>query len=241
MTACKSTKKNRPLTVEMAAPTETLIVALVCKGRGETSLSSAISLLRLQLRLVQAGIKTDVHVVDHLDEAINAAIAGDANLFAFDLNIGYDAEFPVRALASDKDVVVAAYPLPVIDWKRVAATHVDSPEPLRCRGNVYSAVPNVAGALAPEGYVPADSARLGCVFIRRGVAQQILKEHPELALAGGGGRFAIESVSDGKPLEPHQTFAQLYGKTIYIDLSSPASQSGSCPYAGCVGMRERLR
>jgi hypothetical protein len=219
-----------------------LIVAMVCgNGRSEASINTAVSLMRLQTKLVHTAVKTEVHMVDHIDHAINIAAQGNAHLMAFDSHVTFDDEFPMRCMNSDKDVIVAAYPLPGFDWQRIAEKPANHTEPIQFRGNRYSATPTVLADPVDGKYVQASTARLGCVFIRRGVADAIKKDHPEIVLADGNARFAIATVRDSKVLEPHDNFARLYGKPIYIDLKCTSSHNAPCNFAGCVGMRGTLR
>lgn len=220
-------------------PTQKLTVALVCKGRGDASLNAAISLLKLQTALVRTSVQTEVHIVDELDDAIVIACNAGTSLFAFETNIGFDVNFPLTALASDKDVVVAPYPLPSVDWARVANSPV-SQEPVQFRGNTYSATPAALEHPSTDGYVRALTARLGCVFIRHGVAADIRSRHPEVVHATGA-KYAFVSVDGGVLQEAHETFARLYAKPIWIDLAHPSDLNGPMPFAGSVGMRAVLR
>lgn len=228
------------MTDKQQPPQEQLVVALVCKGRQEASLNAAVSLLNLQTRLAQTEVKTEVHIVESLNDAMSIALAKDAHLFAFETTIGFTPDFALEALASGKEVVVAPYPLPAADWDRLKAAPPGSKEPFKFRANVYSATPAGDEQLSPDGYVPAASAHLGCVFVRRGVAADILARHPEVAHEGGG-KFAFESVHANKACEPHETFGRLFARPVWIDLSRPATLNGPMAFAGSVGMRHVLR
>jgi hypothetical protein len=216
-----------------------LCIALVSKGRPEAMLPLAVSMLNLQTKLVTTDIQTELHIVDSFDEALGVAHKQGSHVLAVDTNIGFAPEFVTRALASPHQVVSAVYPLPGVNWERVKASPVPA-EPVAFKGNTYNAVPAPCAAAAVDGYVETKAPLLGCMLVKAGVVEDILRRHPDCKHASGA-RLAHETVVDGAPLLPHETFARLWGKPMHADVDCPATLTAPMSYAGSVAMRHFLR
>lgn len=216
-----------------------LSIALVSHGRQDAMLPLAVSMLNLQSKLVTTNIRTDLHIVNTFDEALAAAHAQGSHLLAVDTNIGFDPEFVTQALDSPHQIISAAYPLPGINWDRVAAAPVPT-EPISCRGNSYNATPVPAAVATVGGYVQVAAPHLGCVLVKAGVLADILQRHPETRHSKGVS-FARDTVFEGTLLPAHEAFARLWGKPVYMDVDRPATLTAPMSYAGSVGARHFLR
>ena len=241
-TAAQST----PATATQSTPTAAarpdphkLLIAIVAPNKPDASLTLAVSLMNLQMHMSRLHLAPSLAVCDSFDAAMNAALEQDAHLLALDPMVGFEPTFVTAALESPHAVVSAVYPRGPFNWERVKTA--DASEPVQFRGNVYSAKPDVSGTPPVDGYARAATTTLGCVVVKRGVAQGILERHPENRLAGGGGRFAYEALVDGKLMSAHDTFAALYGKDIFVDTARPATYLGLMSFSGCVGQRDVLR
>ncbi len=243
-----STPPSTPPQPAPAAPppqpeAQKLIIAIVAPHKQEGSLTLAVSLMNLQMQLAKTVVQPSLVIVDSFDAAVNAAVDADAHLLALDTMVGFDPAFVLKGLESPHDVVTAVFPSGPFKWERVQAA--DKREPAQHRGNTYNAKPAPLGTGPVDGYVRAAVAKLGCLLVKKHVPADILARHPEcrVTLADGksGGRFAYESVVDGKVSPPHDTFAALWGGPIHMDVGRPGSYTGTMAYAGCVGQREVLR
>ena len=86
-----------------------VVLCIVTNGRHEASLACASSLLRLQMALMCAprAIRADMHFVRSVDDGLNALRAHPtaAGAALLDASMGFDPEFPLRAMASGLPVV----------------------------------------------------------------------------------------------------------------------------------------
>lgn len=234
---------SKSLPAPPGEPEKKLVICLVSAGKLDASLTLAVSLLNLQTKLVRTSVQTQLHVVDTFSDAMNIAHGCGADLLSVETNIGFDPDFVIKAMESPHDIVSAVYPLPGIDWDRIksAAAGTGEPgEPVNCRGNTYSAVPVPLASSPVNGYVRAAAPRLGCVFVRAGVAADILSRNPGIK-HDKGGAFAGTGIVDGKLRAAHETFAALWAKHMWIDVDRPATTAGPMSFAGSVGMRQVLR
>lgn len=223
-----------------------VVICVVTGARPEVSLMTAISLLRLQVKLMTSAkpIRADMHFVTDLNEALQrAAETGDesAGVLVCDGTMGFDAQFALRALETDVPVLVGVCPLPVVDWKRVESQ--PSNEDPSAWGNVYNVEP-VPGAPADPttGYVEVQpTAHLGLLWLRASVLSDIGARHPEVVAGEGGAAFACAGKYDGRTLSAHRRFLELYGGRVLADPCAGASSSGPTEFGGCVGARSVLR
>lgn len=217
-----------------------MLLCIVTNGRADATLSCAVSLLRLQTLLMRSPerIKADMHFVRSMDDALHALRThGTARGVAIvDSSMGFTPEFPLRAMASGLPVVVASYPLPVVDWERVKSQ--PATEDPQFWGNVYSCKPS--GRFGPGGYAHVLEARLGVAWIDRQVVADIEARHPEL-VSEDGVMFASEGVYGGKRRTADERFLDLYGGDVWADIERPGNSTGPMEFGGCVGARTVLR
>lgn len=219
-----------------------IAICVVVDDRSEVSLMCSISLLRLQQAvLAQARrFRSEVFFVKSLDEALNQLRRHDEASGALIVRgtMGFDPAFVVEAVAGDAPVVVAPYPLPFVDWDRVA-TQPES-ESTSHWGNVYNV--ELKGGPCRGGYVRASKAELGVAWVAKSAVADIVARHPELVTADGSrASLATAGVYEGAYLDEHARFAALYGGPVWVDIAHPATSSGPTEFVGCVGHRSVLR
>lgn len=223
-----------------------LIICVVTGTRAEVSLMAAISMLRLQIRLMasQTPIRADMHFVPDINAALHTVYATEdadeqAGALVVDGSMGFDTDFVLRALdAPDVPLLLGVYPLPTIDWDRVRTCPAG--EDPQNWGNVY----NVQPLSAPDarGYVVVDrTSHLGMLWLRAGVLRDIAARHPEVVGGEGDCAFACAGKYDGLTVSAHRRFLDLYGGRILADPRAGASSSGATEFGGCVGARNVLR
>lgn len=232
-----------------------LLMCVVTAGRQEASAYCAISLLNFQNALMcsEGGETTDMHFVTSLDDALNAlhADADAAGLCVIDAMCSFNPTFPVSALNSGLPVVLAAYPLPVVDWERVkrrAACDPDasSGEPAQHWGNVYNVAvgeETVPGASGEGEYARAEGVTcMRVAWISKAALADVVSRHPEVLTSdGSAGAFALRGVYDGQRQDGVARFLSLYGGAAWVDLQRPAGLAGPLEFGGCVGARDVLR
>jgi hypothetical protein len=227
-----------------AGPARSLLLCVITNDRGEVSLACASNLLRFQTQLMTTAeaVRTDMQFVRRFDDALNALRAHDSaeGAVVIDGTLGFDAQFPLRCLRSGRPLVAGCYPLPVIDWDRVAG-QPEGEEP-RQWGNQYSAV--LAGPVDADGYAPASEARLGLAWVAKRVVDALVTREPGVVSEDGTACFAARGVYDGKLRDEHQRFLDLCGRCGFraaVDVTMPAVSSGPVEFGGCVGARPTLR
>lgn len=220
-----------------ATDATTIVLCLVTNGRHDASLGCAISMLRLQTELMgtQQRLHADMHVVNTLDDALNVLHTHPTakGMVLAETTMGFDARFPLAAMRSGEPLVVASYPLPHVNWERVA-TQPGGDEPPAHWGHEYNVTP-VAGARPDErGYleVEREGAKLGVCWVSREVTT---------AIASKTDNFAMPGIYDGRRMDGYQRFLSLYDGKVMADVERPASSSGPMEFGGCVGARTVLR
>lgn len=226
-----------------------VVICVVTNLKTDVTLNTAISLLRLQTKLMAHPERTrvDVHFVPTLNDALNTVHRigkeGATGGLVVDGNVGFDTDFLLRAMDRPTvPLVVGVYPLPIIDWKRVTEHPVPTEDPSSW-GNVYNVT--LTGVTdSATGYLEAvpESAHLGLFWVRSGVLADIVTRHPDIMTADGAvGAFARDGVYDGKDTRASDRFLQLYGGRVLADPESGATNSGPTEFGGCVGARSVLR
>lgn len=223
-----------------------VVICVVTGRKADVTLTTAISLLRLQTRLMAhpERIQADVHFVNDFNDALNAVrrTEGAQGGLIAEGSIGFDTDFLLRAMDRPAaEVVAGVYPLPVVDWQRVA-TRPQGEEPAFW-GNVYSV--KTSGVTDPAtGYLEAEAAgtSLGLVWVRASVLADIVTRHPDIMTTDGTvGAFARDGVYDGVETTAYDRFLTLYGGRLLADPAAGATSSGPTEFGGCVGARSVLR
>ena len=192
-------------------------VLLAVVTRDQCSLGFAISMLRLQSALRGApGIHATVELVSSVSDAVQLAadIKDIDAVVAVESQLSFPAGFVLNALVAPSPFVVGVYPLPRLDWERVAAKARAPGEDMRYKGNVYNIDPATAKHQS-QRYLGVSTAALGAV---------VLKAEALCALA------KAEVTTD-------EGLCAAWGKTILADLENQCSNSGPMEFTGCVGLR----
>lgn len=234
--------------VQAAAPAKQqhLVICVVTGARSDVTLMTAISMLRLQSRIIaEQGIKAEMHFMATLNDAlemVHSTAEGDAGALVVSGTHGFDAQFVIRAMRTDVPLLLGVHPLPTIDWERVK-TQPAGEEP-HCWGNVYNVKPARGGAVDEHGYMEAEAvSALDVMWLRARVLRDIVARHPEVRAGGaaGGCAFACEGVYDNARALAHERFLKLYGGKILADPEACATSSGPTEFGGRVGARSVLR
>ena len=221
-----------------------MLLCVITRGRGDASLACAISMLRLQTALMTLAtpVRADLQFVETPDAALNALHAHPAAVGALlaDASMGFDAEFPLRALESGLPVVVACAPTPTMDWERVKRqAAADSGEDPQFWGLTYGVTP--VGRIGRNGYVRVERPALGVAWVRKDALAAVAAAHPEAATDDGTVNFAVPGVYAGRRLDADARFAAVFGGETWADVERPATTTGPLEYGGCVGARSVLR
>lgn len=199
-----------------------LLLAIV--SAEQCSLGFTISILKTVNLLVREA-QVNVEIVSTIQEAVALAhsVEGIDAMVAIRSGLSFSPEFVTRGLKAGP-FVAGVYPLPTIDWGRVAAQKGPASEQLRFKGNTYNLDP--AGCRqrgAPPGYLAVDNVELGAVVL---------------------GKAAIKALADKASCKGLVTDTQLcraWGKDILVDMDHQCTNFGPHEFTGCVGMRATLR
>lgn len=221
-----------------------VVICVITGGRPDVSLSTALSIIKLQ----GAPLLADVHFVSTLDDALNALrskASGVRGMFMCTASLGFDMPFVMRAIQSGHPVVAASYALPTIDWQRVQSTGsvADTSEPPEMWGARYNVIPRL-GAAPVDGYVQVSHVEnLGMAWISSGVIADILKKNPSIVSKNNEyAALATPGLApDGRHETETQRFLRLYEGPVVMDVECPVVNTGLNEFGGCVGLRPMLR
>lgn len=201
----------------------TMRVLLAIVSTDQCSLGFTVSILKTVNLLIREA-QVNVEVVSSVHEAVTLAhsIKGLDALVAIRSSLSFSPEFVMNGLKTGP-FVAGVYPLPTIDWGRVAAQKGPAQEELRFKGNTYNLDPTGCTQKgAPPGYLVVDKVELGAVIL---------------------GQAAITALAD-TACRASVTDAQLceaWGKDILVDMGHQCTNFGPHEFTGCVGMRATLR
>lgn len=230
------------------SPTDrtSVLLCIVTNNRHDVSLMCAVSMLRLQTRLIShpTPLAADIHFVSTFDDALNVLLYHPkaVGMLVVEGCMGMPAEFLTTAMASSDPVVVGTYPLPVIDWDRVTRRGSGGgDEPMEHSGNVYNVTPIPGATLREDGYVQVGpDAKLGVAWIRKSVVEDIVRRHPEV-LGTETASLGCPGVYGGVRMDAHRRFLSLWGGAVVADTRHGMTSSGPTEFGGCVGTRAVLR
>lgn len=244
-------KPASEVTAQPAAK-KVLVCVVASSDRGDVSIITAQSLVKLQMRMMTdptVGMTIDLSFVRTFDDALSLLWKrqdADAALVVSGTQ-SFQPDFLVEAVRSGLPLVAGTCPLPVIDWERVKSwTSKPDAEPLDQAGNVYNV--SLTGTYDKHGYGLArrEDAHLNTVLVRRAALEDIAARHPEV-LAGDDAQdppdasFATAGTYDGVKMTEHQRFLHLFGGDVWADLQRPGVTMGLTEFGGCVGLRTVLR
>lgn len=233
-----------------------IALCIVANGRADASITFAISLLRMQTALMvsEEHVAADMHIVQTLDDALNALRASDSDtvgMLAVESTTGFDHQFAIRCLQHESvKVAVGAHPLPLIDWNQVSQKGVDgtTAEPPSSWGHVYNVELRQPLVTHPgTGFAAVASVRQAAAWwVRREVLDGILRRHPADTTATEYAPLALPGVGrNGLRTEGHHKFLELVQEdpetVVWADLDGKYTTTGPVEFGGCVGMRTVLR
>lgn len=177
-------------------------------------ISFAVSMLRLQSALnTVPHIQATIAPAPTLREAARFAVAeGFDAVVAVEASVGFPVPFVLTSLLAPHEFVTGIYPLPLMNWDRVASAR--SAEDVRFKGNTYN-VDLIGATTTVDGFLRVQRAALGAV---------VLKRDAIAALAAC-------------PTDSHEDLCAAWGKGIFGNLENPCNNTGSIEFAGCVGAR----
>lgn len=230
----------------MASGPPVVLLALVATDH-EAMLRTMTSLMNLQTLLASQQDESKVFVMEMVVvKSINDALdvmhrnPRFAGVLIIRANAGFDAVLVTAAYESDKDLVIGASALPMVDWDRVKAEIASGgTEPPEFAGNVY----NVKLADSPRD---GDYARVAAVsdvavmFVRRRVVDDIAERFPEV-LSDDASAFALDGVEGGKFVPGLARFIRMHGKDVWADVEHQVAVAGHLEFLGSVGNRAKLR
>lgn len=226
-----------------------ILLAGLTRGRTQASLSFAVSMLRLQIKLVTLenapNLKCDIVFFKDMNAALNALWANKDYdvLVTLDTDAGVPDTFLTRAMTAEQhDAILGISPVPGgLDWDRIASAPVPT-EPLAQAGLRYNISP-----VANQGnnyYTCTRQKDAGhtALWMRRTVLETIVAASAPPKLADGTFLFCRQTIDPaGALVHPDQAFLDLWTGTPVVDLDSPCSVVGPMSFAGCVGQRTVVR
>jgi len=230
----------------MATPSK-VIIGIVTEGRSDSALQACVSVLHLQMQLMntpaQQGFQADFRFYKTNNEALEDLYRSKdfSGLFVLNWSSGVPGAFSLKAFRSSNEVVLGVHSDGVIDWGRVRENITTGKESVEYAGINYNV--ELEGVPDKGKYVKVKTAKMMDVFfVKRAAVDYIASKYPSVVSKDGQhGSFAIEGVYDGQYLNATQRFIQLYGKPVYADVEHGINKLAPQDFTGVVGNRTRLR
>lgn len=180
------------------------------------------------------------------------------HLLFVDADISFEPAQFERLFARDKDFTAAMYPVKKINWSKMAL-HLSQGEPAATAGLDYVGALCTGDALqVEEQFATALYAGTGFMLLKRQVLERLAAAHPGLAFSGiqgtlrksgsGSNQFALfdplVDPASGDYLSEDFAFCRRWralGGTIWLDLRSAITHTGSADFAGDTGLRHFAR
>jgi len=230
----------------MATPSK-VIIGIVTEGRSDSALQACVSVLHLQMQLmntpVHQGFQADFRFYKTNNEALEDLYRSKdfSGLFVLNWSSGVPGAFSLKAFSSSNEVVLGVHSDGVIDWGRVRENITTGKESVEYAGINYNV--ELEGVPGKDKYVKVKTAKMMDVFfVKRAALDYIASKHPSVVSKDGQhGSFTVEGVYDGQYLNATQRFIQLYGKPVYADVEHGINKLAPQDFTGVVGNRTRLR
>lgn len=224
-----------------------VIIAVITNGRSDSALQCAVSILHLQMQLMTTpaheSFQADLRFYDTNNAALEDLYRSKDvyAMFAINWSSGVPGKFAMKALKSDKDIVIGVHSTGVINWDRVRNNIENTKESIEYTGIEYNV--ELQGTPDANQYVKIKSIDMMDVyFVKRVVVDSIVLKHPEvLSKDKQHASFAIEGVFDGEYLSGPEHFRKLYGKAMYADVEHGINKLAPQDFVGIVGNRNQLR
>ena len=230
----------------MASP-QKVIIGIVTEGRSDSALQACVSVLHLQMQLMQTpqheSFQADFRFYKTNNEALEDLYRSKemSAIFVINWSSGVPGAFSLKAHRSSKDVVLGVHSDGVIDWDRVRANITTGKESVEYAGINYNV--ELEGTPDENKFVKVKSAKMMDVFfIKRAAVDHIAATHPHVvSKVGQHANFAVEGVYDGEFVNAATRFLNLYGKPVYADVEHGINKLAPQDFTGVVGNRSRLR
>ncbi|AGE55973.1 hypothetical protein ATCVMO0605SPH_423R [Acanthocystis turfacea Chlorella virus MO0605SPH] len=230
----------------MASP-QKVIIGIVTEGRSDSALQACVSVLHLQMQLMQTPQNDAFHADFRFYKSNNEALEDlyrskeMRGVFVINWSSGVPGAFSLKAFRSSNEVVLGVHSDGVIDWDRVRANIATAKESVEYAGINYNV--ELEGVPDDNKYAKVKSAKMMDVFfIKRSAVDRIASEHPEVVSKDGQhASFAVDGVYDGQYMHATERFLTLYGKTVYADVEHGINKLAPQDFTGVVGNRSRLR
>lgn len=221
-----------------------------------------ISIIKLQMRLIQSGIVLYIDTTENeslVHRARNVAVGrfmqkSDADYFMFiDADIHFEPESVIRLIKSDHDVSVACYPKKCVMWEQ-AANAVKSGDERNMAMLSSSLVINFGARNRPieNGFIEILDGPTGFMLIKRSVFKKLEEKFPELWCKNDHQNRDFDDYHavfdcmidpDSKRyLSEDYAFCRRWqqcGGKIYADVNTTLGHIGNLPFTGC--MKDRLK
>ncbi|AGE55651.1 hypothetical protein ATCVMN08101_442R [Acanthocystis turfacea Chlorella virus MN0810.1] len=230
----------------MASPSK-VIIGIVTEGRSDSALQACVSVLHLQMQLMQTpadqGFQADFRFYKSNNEALEDLYKSKdmGGLFVINWSSGVPGAFSLKAFKSSNEVVLGVHSDGVIDWDRVRENITTAKEPVEYAGINYNV--ELEGVPNKNKFAKVKSAKMMDVFfVKRSAVVGIANRHPEVVSKDGQhASFAVEGVYNGEYLNATERFIKLYGKPVYADVEHGINKLAPQDFTGVVGNRSRLR
>lgn len=185
--------------------------------------------------------RTNARVTLEMFASLNDALSAFAITPEFDAITAVDADHSVdvpflTTFPQGKEFVLAAYPLPEVDWNRVKARIASTDEDLDLVGNAYNATPATGATGAAGAYVRVERGGLR-IFKMTRKAMDVIVAQPGVAGSPGEARSKLAlhcaGIVDGKYLDPDDRLCALFAKEIWMDIASKTSASNVTGFGPC--------
>jgi hypothetical protein len=230
----------------MATPSK-VIIGIITEGRSDSALQACVSVLHLQMQLMQTpqheAFQADFRFYKTNNEALEDLYRSKEMSATFCINwsSGVPGAFSLKAFRSSNEITLGVHSDGVIDWDRVRNNITTGKESVEYAGINYNV--ELEGTPNKDKYVKVKSAKMMDVFfVKRAAVDYIASKHPNVVSKDGQhANFAIEGVYDGEYVNGPTRFIQLYGKPVYADVEHGINKLAPQDFTGVVGNRSRLR
>ena len=186
-------EKKKTVTLE----TKDLCIFLATPVHSDVSVHYVQSLLMVQQNCIKNNIRISFSllksslVTQGRNLCVNAMFEEKTKYSHFlfiDSDIEFSFETIMRMIAADKDVIATPYPLKTIDWTKLyhrnKAQNIVDPEVLARQGYTWPIkLENKDRITVTDGIAEVSHAPTGCMLIKRGVFEKMMKELPDLKIS----------------------------------------------------------
>jgi hypothetical protein len=224
-----------------------IIIAVVTDGRSDSALQAAVSILHLQMQLMNTpqnqSFQADLRFYKSNNEALqDLFVTKDAaGLFVVHWSTGIPGPFAMKAFKSNKEVIIGVHPDGVIDWDRVRNNITSTTESLENTGIQYNV--DLESAPDSDGYAKIKRINmLNVMFVKRSVVDAMARAHPKIISKDKkNAAFCLDGIYDGTYMTGPERFMRLYGKPMFAETEHGITKLAPQDFTGIVGARSVLR